>query len=59
MQYSYVAILICCAMMYFDLTKPEASVVMQRLSYPTETVLTNKVTRTRIVLSFNECPRKP
>ena len=27
----------------------EASVVMQRLSYPTETVLSNKVTRNRIV----------
>ena len=27
---------------------------MQRLSYPTETVLTNKVTRKRIVLSFKD-----
>ena len=56
MQYSYVAILICCAMMYFDLTKPEASVVMQRLSYPTETLLTNKITRNKIVLSFKDSP---
>ena len=32
---------------------------MQRLSYPTETVLSNKVTRKRIVLSFKDSPRKP
>ena len=38
---------------------PEASVVMQRPSYPTETVLLNKITRNRIVLSFKERPRKP
>ena len=32
---------------------------MQILSYPTETVLCNKITRNRIVLSFKDCPRKP
>ena len=37
----------------------EASVEMQRLSYPTETVLSNKITRNIIVLSFKESPRKP
>ena len=37
----------------------EASVVMQRLSYPTETVLSNKNTRNTIVLSFKDSPRNP
>ena len=37
----------------------EASVLMQRLSYLTETVLYNKITRNRIVLSFKDSPRKP
>ena len=37
----------------------EASVVMQRLSYPTEAVLTIKITRNRIVLSFKDSPQKP
>ena len=32
---------------------------MLRLSYPTETVLSNKITRNRIVLSFKDSPRKP
>ena len=32
---------------------------MQRLSYPTETVLSKEVTRNRIVLSFKDSPRKP
>ena len=32
---------------------------MQRLSYPTETVLSYKITRNRIVPSLNESPRKP
>ena len=41
------------------LTDEEASVVMQRLSYPTETVLSNKIDRNRIVLSFKDSPRKP
>ena len=36
----------------------EASVLMQRLSYPTETVLSNKITTNRIVLSFKD-PSKP
>ena len=35
----------------------EASVLMQRLSYPTETV--NKITGNIIVLSFKDSPRKP
>ena len=30
----------------------KASSLMQRMSYPTETVLSNKITRNRIVLSF-------
>ena len=37
----------------------EASVLMQRRSYPNETVLYNKITRNRIVLSFKASPRKP
>ena len=37
----------------------EASVLMQRLSYPTETVLSNKNTRNTIVLSFKDSPRNP
>ena len=37
----------------------QASVLMLRLSYPTETVLSNKITRNRIVLSFKDSPRKP
>ena len=36
-----------------------ASVVMLRLSYPTETVLSNKITSNRIILSFKDGPRKP
>ena len=32
---------------------------MPRLSYPTETVLSNKITRNRIVLSFKDSPRNP
>ena len=32
---------------------------MQRLSYPTDTVLSNKITRNRIVLSFKDSARKP
>ena len=39
--------------------KASASVLMQRLSYQTETVLSNKITRNRIVLSFKDSPRKP
>ena len=38
---------------------PEASVVMQRLPYSTETILSNKINRNRIVLSFEDNPRKP
>ena len=34
-------------------------VVMQRLSYPTETVLSTKTTRNRLVLSFRDSPIKP
>merc|ERR1712127_872135 len=37
----------------------KVSVLMQRLSYPTETVLSNKITRNRIDLSFKDSPRKP
>ena len=32
---------------------------MQRLSYMTETVLSHKITRNRIVLSFKDSPRNP
>ena len=35
-----------------------ASALMQRLSHPTETVLSNKITRNIIVLSFKDSPRK-
>ena len=41
------------------MTRRQAVVVMQRLSYPTEIVISNKVTRNRIVLSFKNSPRKP
>ena len=37
----------------------EASVLMQRPSYPTETVLSNNTARNRIVLSFKDSSRKP
>ena len=37
----------------------QASVVMHRLPYPTETVLSNNITRNWIVLSFKDCLRKP
>ena len=37
----------------------QASVVMQRLSYPTETVLSNNITRNIIFLSCKDSPRKP
>ena len=40
-------------------SSPPASVVMQRLSYPTETVLSNNITRNRIVQSFKDSPPKP
>ena len=40
-------------------SKPfKTSVRMLRQSYPTETVLSNKTTRNRIVLSFSDSPRK-
>ena len=35
------------------------SVVMEILSYPTETVLSNKINRNRIVLSFKDNALKP
>ena len=45
---------------FFSLSnRQEASVLMQRLSYPSETVLSNKITRNRIVLTFKVRPRKP
>ena len=34
----------------------KGSVLMLRLSYPTETVLSNKITRNIIVLSFKDIP---
>ena len=40
-------------------SRSEASVLMQRLSYPTETVLSTKTTRNIIVLSFKDSPREP
>ena len=43
----------------FQLMTYMASVVMQRISYPTETVLYNKITRNRIVPSIKDSPRKP
>ena len=52
-----IAILLGAFLPIFIQTK--ASVLMQRLSYPTETVLSNKITRNRIVLSFKDSPRKP
>ena len=39
--------------------REKASVLMQRLSYPIETVLSSKITRNRIVLLFKDSPRKP
>ena len=41
-----------------DLEGHEVSVVVQRLSYPSETVLSGKITVNRIVLSFKNSPRK-
>ena len=35
----------------------QASIVMQRLSYPTETVLSKEITRNRIVPSFKDSPK--
>ena len=37
----------------------KASVLMQILSYPSETALSNKLTWNRIVLSFKDSPRQP
>ena len=37
----------------------KASVLMQGLSHPTETVLSNEITKNRIVLSFKDSPRNP
>ena len=39
--------------------REKASVIMQRLSDPTETVLSNNITRNRTVLSFKDRPREP
>ena len=39
--------------------REKASVLTQRLSYPTETVLSIKITRHIIVQSFKDSPRKP
>ena len=39
--------------------REKASVLVQRLSYPTETVLPSKIPWNRIVLSFKDSPRKP
>ena len=55
------AVMLCSASKMGRLAKARTSVViiaMQRLSYPTETVLSNKITRNRIVPSFKDCPRK-
>ena len=41
------------------MTRWKASVLMQGLSFMTETVLSNNITRNRIVLSFKDGPRKP
>ena len=37
----------------------QTSVLMQRLSYATETVSSNKIARNGIVTSFKDSPRKP
>ena len=39
--------------------RQKASVVMQRLFYPTETVSSKKIHRNRTVLSLKDSPRKP
>ena len=41
------------------LHRQDASAVMQRLSFRTETAITNKITGNRIVPSFKDCPQKP
>ena len=41
------------------LTLASSVLLMQRLSYWTETVLSNMITRNKIVLSFKDSPRKP
>ena len=50
---------VCLRLSRRALRDSEASVLMHRLSYPTETVLSNKITRNRIVLSFKDRPRRP
>ena len=50
---------ICCLKVKLSRVQLKASVLMQRLSYPTETVLSNNIARNRIVLSFKDSPRKP
>ena len=52
-----IAILLGAFLPIFIQTK--ASVLMQRLSYTTETVLFNKITRNIMFLSFKDSPRKP
>ena len=44
---------------HYQNVRSEASVIMQRLSYLTETVLSNKIAKNTIVLSFKDSPRKP
>ena len=39
--------------------REKASVLMLRLSYSAETVLSNKISRNKIVPSFKDSPRKP
>ena len=45
-------------LLHQTILKPQVSVLMQRLSYPTETVLSNKITRNRIFLTNTDSPRK-
>ena len=37
----------------------KASVLMQRLSYPTQAVLSNKINKNRVIISSKDSPRKP
>ena len=45
--------------MYEERMNDQESVLMQRLSHLTETFLSKKITRNRIVLSFKDSFRKP
>ena len=50
---------VCISCQASDARFVKASVLMKRLFYPTETVLSKKIVRSRIVLSVKDSPGKP